>query len=67
MVTRTDVIDPSVRRLVACGKLGKNDLYHAAVALQRLHDRGIGRGLSLRDMCEVLGYLPPRAPRRAAH
>jgi hypothetical protein len=64
MVTRTDVIDPSVRRLVAYGKLGTNDLYHAAVALQRLQDRGIGRSLTLRDMCEVLGYLPPRAPRR---
>lgn len=64
MVTRTDAIDPGVQRLVACGKLAKKDMYHAAVALQRLHDRGIGRSLTLRDMCEVLGYLSPRAPRR---
>jgi hypothetical protein len=65
MVTRADSIEPSVRRLVASGQVDRNKLYHAAVALQRLHDRGIGRSLDIRDMCEVLGYLPPRAPRRS--
>jgi hypothetical protein len=65
MVTRAASIEPSVQRMLASGQVDRNNLYHAAVALQRLHDRGIGRSLTLRDMCEVLGYLPPRAPRRA--
>ena len=55
-------LTPPLRDLLESGEVSERDLYHAAIALARLHDRGVGGALTLRDMCEVLGYLPPRRP-----
>lgn len=54
--------EPELRALVDQHEVVPERLYHAAVALQRLHDRGVGHRLDVRDMCEVLGYVTPRRP-----
>ena len=65
MVVQTASGPRSLRRLLGSGQLDERQLYHAALALARLQDRGIGRRLTLRDMCEVLGYMVPRRRRGA--
>lgn len=42
--------------LVATGTVSAQQAYAATLVLARLHDRGVGRTLTLEDICEVLGY-----------
>ena len=48
---------PTAADLVATGAVSAQQAYSATLVLARLHDRGVGRTLTLEEMCEVLGYL----------
>lgn len=54
--------------LVATGTVSAQQAYAATLVLARLHDRGVGRTLTLEDICEILGYTgnsrrPPSVPK----
>ena len=46
--------------LIRSGEITREQAYAAALVLARLQDRGVGRRLTIADVCEVLGYLPER-------
>ena len=48
---------PTAADLVATGAVSAQQAYSATLVLARLHDRGVGRTMTLEEMCEVLGYL----------
>ncbi len=52
----------TARDLVQSGEVTASEAYYAAVVLERLQDRGIGRALTLEDVCEILGYCGDNRP-----
>jgi hypothetical protein len=63
VVMETAVPSGTVRTsadLIRSGELTREQAYAAALVLARLQDRGVGRRLTIADVCEVLGYLPER-------
>jgi hypothetical protein len=43
--------------LVESGEVSGGQVYAAALVLSRLQDRGVGRDLTVEDICQVLGYM----------